>query len=225
MARRLLGLVLIVSVLMPIALGVAGALAVRQFVLDVEDAARAPLTRIRDRLEDVRQTLDDVTAAFQDVSDLVVGITEKIGKAFSGITRAINDLRISIPAISIPDIVFRFPDPIGRQVIPVPDIPGFNLTSLPGVKSVLSSITGVLGDLNAALGRLTVLGTLPQEINQIAAEVRALADGVLEASSRWLGRIGWIAIVFGIWLAAVYVALAYRWLSAGWRMLRGLPTD
>ena len=90
---------------------------------------------------------------------------------------------------------------------------------------MLSSIAGLLGDLNAALGRINALGTLPQELNQTVAEVRNLVDSVREAGNRWLGTLSLIAVVLAVWIAATYVALSYRWLSTGWSMLQGKPAD
>lgn len=223
MLRRLIGLTLIISILMPLILGAMGYLVVRQIVGDIENAARGPLQRIDSRLNDIRATLDEARQAFDGLASLISSIAAKLGSVIQGLRRAIDNLSIRIPALSIPDIVFRFPAPIGRVRIPVPDIPGFELPGLRQVRDILSGMYAVFGDLTEAIRRIATLGSLPRELSDLAADVRGLVDDFRAIGERWLGVLTLIASVLGIWIAATYIALAYRWLSAGWSMLRGGP--
>ena len=113
---------------------------------------------------------------------------------------------------------------IDRRIdIPVPDIPAFDVPGLRDVRNILSNIFGVFDDLVAVLGKIGSIGSLPQQLNGVVTRVQALFDDIGEVGSRWLGALALVAVLLLVWVAGVYIALAYRWLTSGWRMLRGLP--
>jgi len=218
MLRRLMGLLLIFSILMPIILGAAGFFIVRQFVADIENAVRGPLSEINAGLEDIKATVDDATQAFRGLSGRIAAIANTLG----GIGRAITAVTTRLGPISIPNISVRLPV-IGRVTIPVPDIPSFSVPGLAELKSILSSIFGVFNDLTDVVRRVASIGQLPERLNRVVDKATTLVNDVSDVVARWLDTLTAIAIVFLIWVAAVYIALVYRWLSSGWQMLRGLP--
>ena len=218
MLRRLMGLLLIFSILMPIILGAAGFFVMRQFVADIENAVRGPLDEINAGLEDVKATVDDATQAFQGLSGRIAAIANTLG----GIGRAITAVTTRLGPISIPNISVRLPV-IGRVTIPVPDIPSFSVPGLAELKSILSSTFGVFNDLTDVVRRVASIGQLPERLNRVVDKATTLVNDVSDVVARWLDTLTAIAIVFLIWVAAVYIALVYRWLSSGWQMLRGLP--
>ncbi len=218
MLRRLMGLLLIFSILMPIILGAAGFFVVRQFVADIESAVRGPLSEINAGLEDVKATVDDATQAFRGLSGRIAAIANTLG----GIGRAITAVTTRLGPINIPNINVRLPV-IGRVTIPVPDIPSFSVPGLTELKSILSSIFGVFNELADVLRRITSIGRLPQQLNRVMDKATALANDLRDVGVRWLGALAFIGVVLLIWVAATYIALMYRWLSSGWRMLQGLP--
>ncbi|HKZ84865.1 MAG TPA: hypothetical protein VJ793_14520 [Anaerolineae bacterium] len=218
MLRRLMGLLLIFSILMPIILGAAGFFVMRQFVADIENAVRGPLDEINAGLEDVKATVDDATQAFRGLSGRIAAIANTLG----GIGRAITAVTTRLGPISIPNISVRLPV-IGRVTIPVPDIPSFSVPGLAELKSILSSIFGVFNDLTDVVRRVASIGQLPERLNRVVDKATTLVNDVSDVVARWLDTLTAIAIVFLIWVAAVYIALVYRWLSSGWQMLRGLP--
>lgn len=218
MLRRLMGLLLIFSILMPIILGAAGFFVMRQFVADIENAVRGPLDEINAGLEDVKATVDDATQAFRGLSGRIAAIANTLG----GIGRAITAVTTRLGPINIPNINVRLPV-IGRVTIPVPDIPSFSVPGLAELKSILSSIFGVFNDLTDVVRRVASIGQLPERLNRVVDKATTLVNDVSDVVARWLDTLTAIAIVFLIWVAAVYIALVYRWLSSGWQMLRGLP--
>jgi len=218
MLRRLMGLLLIFSVLMPIILGAAGFFVARQIVADIENAVRGPLDEINASLEDMKATVDEATQAFQGLSARIAAIANTLG----GIGRAIASVTTRLGPISIPNISVRLPV-IGRVTIPVPDIPSFTVPGLTELKSVLSSIFSVFNDSVDVFRRLASIGQLPEQLNRVVDQMTTLVNDVRDVFARWLGTLTAIGIVFLIWVAAVYIALVYRWLSSGWQMLRGLP--
>ena len=218
MLRRLMGLLLIFSILMPIILGAAGFFIVRQFVADIENAVRGPLSEINAGLEDIKATVNDATQAFQGLSGRIAAIANTLG----GIGRAITAVTTRLGPINIPNINVRLPV-IGRVTIPVPDIPSFSVPGLTELKSILSSIFGVFNELADVLRRITSIGRLPQQLNRVMDKATALANDLRDVGVRWLGALAVIGVVLLIWVAATYIALMYRWLSSGWRMLQGLP--
>jgi len=219
MLRRVMGLIMIVSILMPILLGVAGALIVRQIVADVEDVARGPLRDIRAALDDMKSTLDEASRAFQGLA----GQIASIGNTVSRVANSISAIASRIGPLDIPDFDVRIPVIDRRVTIRVPDIPAFDVPGLSQLKRALSSAFGIFDDLVDVLGRIGSIGSLPQQLNGVVANLRALIDDLGAAGGRWLGVLGFIGVVLLVWVSATYVALAYRWLSSGWRMLRGLP--
>ncbi|MGH2593802.1 MAG: hypothetical protein ACRDGG_09845 [Anaerolineae bacterium] len=73
------------------------------------------------------------------------------------------------------------------------------------------------------LRRIAAIGSLPEQLNSVVVRATRLVDDISAVRERWLGALTLIRIVLLIWVAATYVALVYRWLSSGWRMLQGLP--
>jgi hypothetical protein len=81
----------------------------------------------------------------------------------------------------------------------------------------------VFNDSVDVFRRMASIGRLPEQVNRVVDQMTALVNDVRDVAARWLDTLTVIGIVFLIWVAAVYIALVYRWLSSGWRMLRGLP--
>jgi len=215
-----MGLVLIVSILMPIILGVAGFLVARQIVSDIESAARGPIGQINARLDEMKATLNSASQAFQGLSGSIASIVSTLGE----IGNAIGSLTTSIGPIDVPNFSVRIPVIDRRIDIPVPDIPSFTLPGLTQLRSMLSRIANVFDRLTGVIQRISAISSLPQQLNGIVAELMILANNVGEIANRWLSALSLIALVLLIWVSATYVALVYRWLSSGWRMLRGLPS-
>jgi hypothetical protein len=219
MLRRLMGLVLIVSVLMPVVLGVVGFFVARQIVSDLEEVARGPLRDIRSDLNDMKQTLDEASQALQDLQSRLASIASSI----AGMVNAVASLTTRLGPLDIPDFTVRIPVIDRTITIRVPDIPAFDVPGLTQVKSVLSSALDVFSKSTEVLRRLGSIGSLPQQLGGVIAKTRALVNDIREVGSRWLGVLTFIGIVLLVWVSATYVALVYRWLTSGWRMLRGLP--
>ena len=112
---------------------------------------------------------------------------------------------------------------IGRVTIPVPDIPSFSVPGLTELKSVLLSIFGASNDLADVFRRIASIGQLLEQLNRVVDQMTTLVNAVRDVGVRWLSALALIGVVLLIWVAATYIALVYRWLSSGWRMLRGLP--
>ena len=219
MLQRLMGLVLIISILMPVILAVAGFFIVRQIVSDVENVARGPLRDIRADLDAMKTTLDEASQAFQGLSSRIASVANAL-VLFAG---AVSQLNLRLGPLDIPDFSVRIPV-IDRTIrIPVPDIPAFDVPGLREVRNILSNIFSVFDDLVAVLRRIGSIGSLPQQLNGVVTRVQALVEGIGEVGSRWLGTLTFVAVVLLVWVSATYVALVYRWLTSGWRMLRGLP--
>jgi len=219
MLRRLMGLVLIISILMPIILAVAGFFLVRQIVSDVENVARGPLRDIRTDLDAMKTTLDEASRAFQGLSSQIASI----GSSLTGIGNTIAGLTTRLGPLDILDFNIRIPV-INRTIrISLPDIPAFNVPGLTELKNILSNAFDVFNDLVAVLGKIGSIGSLPSQLNGAVARMRGLVDDIGEVGSRWLGTLTFVAVVLLVWVIATYIALVYRWLSSGWRMLQGLP--
>jgi len=219
MLRRVVGVLMILSILLPILLAVAGVFMVRQVVSDVADAARGPLHDINAGLNDMKTTLDSATLAFQGLASRIASI----GNTVASIARAIGSLATRIGPLDIPDFNVRIPVIDRTITIRVPDIPAFNVPGLTQLKNILGNAFGVFDDLIDVLGRIGSIGSLPQQLNRVVDRVTALVDNVSQVGARWLGALILVGVVLLVWVIATYVALVYRWLSAGWRMLRGLP--
>ncbi len=221
MVRRLMGLVLIISILMPVILAAAGFFLVRQIASDVENVARGPLRDIRADLDAMKTTLDEASQAFQGLSSQIASIANSLVR-FAG---ALSLLNIRLGPLDIPDFSIRIPV-IDRTIrINVPDIPAFDVPGLREVRNILSNIFSVFSDLVAVLRRIGSIGSLPRQLDGVVTKVQGLVDDIGEVGSRWLGTLTFVAVVLLVWVAATYLALVYRWLSSGWRMLRGLPAD
>ena len=219
MLRRLMGLVLIVSVLMPILLGGAGFFLGRQLVSDLENIARGPLRDIRADLDDMKSTLSEASQAFQGLASEIGSIANRLTQVGAAIAR----LATRIGPLDIPDFNVRIPVIDRTITLRVPDIPAFDVPGLVQMKNILSSALHVFDNFITVLDKIGSIGTLPQDLNSVVGRLRALVDDIGALGSRWLGALTFVAVVLLVWVAATYIALVYRWLSSGWRMLRGLP--
>mgnify|MGYP005838224213 CR=1 FL=1 len=223
MLRRLMGLILIISVLMPLILGVAGVVIARQVASDMEAATTEPRQRIDERLENMRQTVREASQAFAGISDAVASISGALG----AIGNAINALttRITIPRIVIPDISFDFGWPLYRVNIPTPDIPAFSfdVPVLTQIRNVLEDIFSVFDDLREALEAIATISTIPEDLQGITTEMQTMLSQIAQVFGQWTTTLLIIGAGLVLWMGAFYLAMAYRWLSSGWNMLRGRP--
>ena len=103
MLRRLMGLVLNISILMPVILAVAGFFIVRQIVSDVENVVRGPLRDIRTDLDAMKTTLDEASRAFQGLSSQIASI----GSSLAGIGNTIAGLATRLGPLDILDFNIR----------------------------------------------------------------------------------------------------------------------
>lgn len=219
MLRRLMGLILIISILMPVILGAVGFFVVRQIVADVEDAARGPLQDINTGLNDMQTTLNQATQAFQGLASEISSIASTLG----GIGSSIGSLATSIGPINLPDVSIHIPVINVNVTVPIPDIPSFSVPGLTQLRNVLNSVFGVFSNLTDVVRRIGSIASLPQQLNGVVTKVTALFDDLRNVGAKWLSALSLVAIALLVWVSATYVALVYRWLTTGWRMLRGLP--
>jgi predicted PurR-regulated permease PerM len=240
MFRRLMGLVLIISVVLPLILGVVGVFVVRQIVVDLESAASVPLEKMNRAIDSMKGEFEDAKQAFDRISNRITGIVNAVQSITSQIPSIPTSLtipRITIPdpSISVPTISvdwdsalgIRYPKDIDigtRSVsIPIPDIPEMTLTipGLSSVKNLLSSTFGFLDDIVDSIKDFANIKPLIDDFNEVVAESQSLITQIRSVVSRWLNPLVIIALVIVIWLGATYIASTYERLRKGWEMLRG----
>ncbi|MCZ7542462.1 MAG: hypothetical protein M5R40_02490 [Anaerolineae bacterium] len=101
------------------------------------------------------------------------------------------------------------------------------LLQIPGLSQVNSAITAIsnaFDQLVAVVNAVASIATLPGELNDIARHVTTLTNSLRRVGAQWVEMLTLLVTVFLVWLAVVYVALVYRWVSQGWAMLMGRPT-
>jgi hypothetical protein len=238
MLRRITGLVLIVSVLMPIILGVGSIFLVRQIVADIEDVARVPLQRMNMNLNQAKDALVSARQAFDRAVNNVASVVQKAQQVRNSITSILTDIRIPRlnipdPSISVPTVSVEWSSALGIRYpsnitigstsisIPVPDIPEFTVPvpGLPLVKNVVRDVVGVVDDLTSAVTSITGVKALTENINDAVQQAQVLADRVEGVRERWQTTITLIVTVIVLCLVITYVALTLQVLAKGWQML------
>jgi hypothetical protein len=240
MFRRLMGLVLIISVVMPLILGVVGVFLVRQVVVDLESAASVPLEKMNRAIDSMKGEFDDTKQAFERIANRVTGITnavQSITGQIPSIPTSLTIPRITIPdpSISVPTISVDWDSALGIRYpkdidigtksvsITIPDIPEMTLT-IPGlstVKNLLSSTFGFMDDIVDSIKDFANIKPLIEDFNDVVAESQTFVTEVRSVFTRWSNTLVVVALVIVIWLGATYIASTYERVRKGWEMLRG----
>ncbi len=238
MIRRLVGVVLVVSVLMPIILGVASIFVVRQIVSDIEDVAREPLQRMNTSLNQVRSELEEARETFQRAANTLSGIAQQVQQVRNTITSILGDIRIPRipiidPSISVPTVTVKWSSALGitypsditigtRSIsIPIPDIPEFTvpIPGLPILRNAVRDVVDVVEDVTGAVSTITNIRALTSNLNDAVQQGRLVADRVQTVGGRWLNTVTIVAVLFVLSLAITYLALTLQVLLKGWQMI------
>jgi hypothetical protein len=238
MLRRITGIVLVVSVLMPIILGAGSIFVVRQIVADIEDAAREPLQRMNTNLNAAKDALINARQAFDRAVNNISSVVQKAQQVRNSINNILTDIRIPRltipdPSISIPTIDVEWDSALGIRYpskitigtksvsIPIPDIPEFTVP-VPGlalVKNVVRDVVGVIDDLTGAVTSITGIKTLTDNVNDAAQQAQVLVQHVQDVGERWKNTITLFATVIVLCLVITYIALTLQVLLKGWQMI------
>lgn len=221
MIRRLIGLMLLITLFFPPVAAASGFFIVRDTVSQVGAV-------VGTRIERVQNELDDIETAIQNVQDQIAPLAAPINAVVTSIGNLIddvNDLNIGslrIPGITLPDFDLNLFG-LGTFTIVIPDIPSVNLT-IPG----LSALRGLFEDmlqgietLASAVASIVDLGAIPEMLGDAAAEVQALASdfgGILSSQS---GAAVGLSLACALWLVMGYLVALYLGIGTGWRMVTG----
>lgn len=217
MISRLLGLLIIVTVLAPIVLGAATVILARDVLTDIENAAAARGEAINNELDELRASVNAVRGAFNFTANRLQPVID----ALDDFRDAIDNIPtgISFPGFSWPVLS------VGPFSLSIPAIPAINI-SAPGFADVvdfLGDSYDQFGRVVSGLSRILNIGDFAEHAQRIAAQTAALAQDVGEAFITRAGPLRTLITALAIWLGVVYIVLLFERLARGWQLLTGQP--
>lgn len=151
MFKRILGLLIIISLLMPPFLAYGTVSVARGVADDLDAAAQQRVQQIRQELATLRSSVQPLVNAFSAVRNTLNTARGRISAALLALS--LIGSQITIPALTIPPITFA------RRTIVIPDIPPISLGTIEvlGVTITLPSFPGfVIPDVTIGPFTLTV---------------------------------------------------------------------
>jgi hypothetical protein len=220
MIRRLIGLMLLITLLFPPVAAVSAFFVFRDTFTQIGAVVNTRIERVQNELEDIEAAVQNVQEQIEPLIAPVNSFISSVG----GLIDDLNDLNIGslrIPGITLPD--FELNLGFGRFTIVIPDIPSVNLT-IPGLSALRGLVEDVLQGvetLGEAVGAVINLGTIPDMLADAVTEVQLLASdfgGILAAQS---GAALALALACALWFVIGYIVVLYLGWTTGWRMLMG----
>ncbi len=190
MTQRVLGFLLVAALLMPLILGAALAVQIRQTALDVRQVSDQRIAQIETDLQTIETSLAEISLSFEGVPATI-----------DTITASVEELKTFVLDLS-------------------DNVPGW-LAFLTGFQGAINDTLTALDDLTSVVRSIASIHELPDQFSSVMAESRLMADDLEAVYDTRAGSILWLAGLLVVWLAGVYVALTWKWLTRGWRMMRG----
>ena len=221
MIRRLIGLLILIALIFPPIAVAAGVLLARDVTGRMESQVELLLNNVRTELTDIEETVEDVRT---HLNDLVTPINSAVN-TLSDLIDDADDLvagSLTIPGVVLADFVLNIPG-IGPFTIVIPNIPSTTLT-IPGLSTLRGLFENTLGEaeeMAAAVQDILRLRFIPNQLNQAAADVRALVDYVTGVGESIAAPVQIMLWAGGIWLVIVYIVCLYLGIGTGWRMVTG----
>lgn len=225
---RMIGALVLLKVVLPLAMLAVLALGVWQIVAGVNAAIDGARAAIAPRIAEAQARIDEIRAEGRrlmtevqkvkntttEIAGAVKESVEPIRKALLGLSGAMRALSGAVESIlnaviSVVNAIPFVPD-IRRVNLPDFDIPGFRLPRI-----------DIDVDLTPDLAAVQRLNALAQEI---ASQAQAAIDEIVRIVAFWWWTAKVVGAMIVLWLALAlvgYAARAARRLAAGWAMLRG----
>ena len=205
--RRLIGLLMILSILLPLPLGAASVITAKNILDQMQTTVSARVDRINTKLDQVETTINTVSTRFE----VLKNVADQVGSAATtteqNVITAINNFKIH----------FNIPLPPPLPSVPVDlDVPG-----LSAVRDFLQNIYDTLASLASAISDVTLIGQVPAQFGEAVTEAQGLTTDIQGIIAPYAQIILIIVVGLVVWMAIIYIVLVYRWLGQGWAMLTG----
>jgi hypothetical protein len=221
MIRRLIGLLILIALIIPPLAVAAGVILVRDVTGRVESELELRINNVRAELTDVEEAVEDVRSRMTDLVTPINGAVTSIGNLIDDVEDLIAG-NLTIPGVVLTDFILGIPG-IGTFTIVIPNIPSTTLT-IPGLSSLRGLFEDTLGELEdtaSAVSAVLRLRFIPNQLNQAAADIRALTDYITGVGASIAAPVQILLWVCGAWVVVVYIIALYLGLGTGWRMLTG----
>ncbi len=211
--QRVIGFLMIVAVILPLLLGGATVIVADQIAGKVQTTITTRVDRINTKLDQVETTIDTVSTRFTELKNVADQINTSANSAAQSVLTTINNFKIHYGGLQWP------------AGVPLPNIPPVDL-DVPGLSAArdfIQNLYNSLGSLTSALSDVSLIGQVPGQFGEAVTEMQGMNSDLVNIIAPYTQILLTLVVGLVVWLAILYIVIAYRWLRQGWAMLTGQP--
>lgn len=209
--RRLLGLLLILTIIFPFGLGLGGLLVASDVLGQLDSIVTQRVETINVRLAQTEETINAVSARFASLESVADQVSSAAQAAAQSVTANMADTTAHYGGVTWP------------AASTSPDIPAARLSvpALSSARGFLQNLYDTVASLASAIADVTSIDQVPGTFGQAVSEAQALAAELDALRVSASPTLLFLLVSFGVWFVVIYLLLTFRWLKQGWGMLRG----
>jgi hypothetical protein len=196
MIRRLIGLLMILSLLFPPLIGAAALLTLNDLAAHLQTTSDARFSRLDARLDQLELAVNTATSRY----DALKAVSEQVRAAAQAAAQDVATIdNFTVPGEGVGSTTF----------------------DMGAVREHLQNLYNSLGSLSSALSDATVINQIPGQVGEVVGETQGWYSDVNDIAASYAQIFLTLGVALVVWLALVYLVLVYRWGRQGWALLSG----